>query len=90
MREAEEVGVQYLNFVFYGTGSDYLSVSVKAHQDLLSYLSVWQEQYWLDSYINIMTHLQCVKFTRVITQQTENVLTVCRHALLFHQTCLRA
>ena len=66
--DAERAGVQYLNFVFHGVGNDYLSVSVKAHQDLLSYLSARREQYWLDSYINIMRYLQTVDFTRVIAQ----------------------
>ncbi|WNC71540.1 polysaccharide deacetylase family protein [Thalassotalea psychrophila] len=46
------------NFTFHGIGGDHLSVSTKAHQELLSYLADNQDIYWVDTYRNISLHIK--------------------------------
>ena len=43
-----------INLIFHGVGGDYLSVSKDAHAQLLAFLANNQDQYWVDSYLNIM------------------------------------
>ena len=47
---------QLINILFHGVGGDYLSVSQAAHNELLAYLYQQKEDYWVDSFINIMNH----------------------------------
>jgi len=44
-----------LNILFHGVGGDYLSISTKAHDELLQFLAENRETYWVDTYLNIMT-----------------------------------
>lgn len=46
------------NILFHGVGGDYLSVSNKAHDELLQYLSDNRETLWVDTYMNIMNHVK--------------------------------
>lgn len=45
------------NFTFHGVGGDYLSVSREAHDALLAHLAAHPDRYWVDSFINIMRHV---------------------------------
>ncbi len=46
-----------LGIVFHGVGGDYLSVSARAHEELLRFLAENRDIYWIDTYLNIMTHV---------------------------------
>lgn len=46
------------NFTFHGVGGDHLSVSEEAHEALLHHLAAHPERFWVDSFINIMTHVE--------------------------------
>lgn len=43
-----------VNILFHGVGGDYLTVSTRAHDALLEFLAKNKDDYWVDSYINIM------------------------------------
>ena len=43
-----------VNIIFHGVGGDYLTISNDAHKELLSFLDQNRNDYWVDSYINIM------------------------------------
>lgn len=45
-------------FTFHGIGGDYLSVSAEAHQELLRYLAAHKDEYWTDTFLNIMKHVK--------------------------------
>jgi peptidoglycan/xylan/chitin deacetylase (PgdA/CDA1 family) len=47
-----------INFTFHGIGGDYLTVSTKAHEELLAYLAAHRRQVWTDTFINIMRHVK--------------------------------
>jgi len=47
-----------LNILFHGVGGDHLSVSTEAHAGLLQFLDENSEIYWVDTYINIMSHVR--------------------------------
>lgn len=47
-----------LNILFHGVGGDYLSVSTEAHAELLQFLAEHRQTYWVDTYLNIMQHVQ--------------------------------
>lgn len=46
------------NFTFHGIGGDHLSVSKKAHQELLDYLVKNKDIYWVDTYRNISLYVK--------------------------------
>ncbi|WP_394493696.1 polysaccharide deacetylase family protein [Shewanella sp. ENK2] len=46
------------NIIFHGIEGDYLTVSNQAHKELLQYLADNQDILWVDSYLNIMQHVQ--------------------------------
>lgn len=49
-----------VNMLFHGVGegdSHPLKVTKQAHDELLEYLAANQDKYWVDSYLNIMTHV---------------------------------
>ncbi|PKI13882.1 polysaccharide deacetylase family protein [Colwellia sp. 12G3] len=46
------------NFTFHGVGSDHLSVSKHAHQELLDYLVNNKAIYWVDTYRNISLYVK--------------------------------
>lgn len=55
--EAEAAqGTKLFNIIFHGIGGDYLTVSTDAHEQLLKYLAINREDFWVDSYINIMKY----------------------------------
>ena len=55
--EAEAAkGTKLYNIVFHGIGGDYLTVSAEAHEQLLQHLANNREEFWVDSYINIMRY----------------------------------
>ncbi len=49
-------GTRLYNIIFHGIGGDYLTVSTEAHEQLLQFLAENQEEFWVDSYINIMKY----------------------------------
>ena len=49
------------NFTFHGVGDDYLSVSSKAHQELLDFLVKNKNIYWVDTYRNISLYITRIK-----------------------------
>ena len=46
------------NITFHGVGGDHLSVSTKAHEELLRYLADNADTYWVDTFINIMQYVK--------------------------------
>lgn len=56
VEEAAERGTM-ANFTFHGVGGDYLMVSEAAHTALLDHLAAHPERFWVDSFVNIMTHV---------------------------------
>lgn len=50
-------GVKLVNLIFHGIGGDHLSVKAEEHEKLLEYLSANSDQYWVDTYLNIMRHV---------------------------------
>lgn len=54
-RAAEEYSL--INIIFHGIGGDYLTVDTEAHDQLLQYLSVTDDIYWTDTYLNIMRYV---------------------------------
>ena len=55
--ESETGKTQLINIVFHGVGGDYLMVSKQAHDELLEYLADNHDNYWVDSYVNIMNYV---------------------------------
>jgi hypothetical protein len=47
-----------VNFTFHGIGGDYLSISADAHQELVRFLAEHRDQYWTDTFLNIMVHVK--------------------------------
>src|SRR3546814_11303762 len=47
-----------VNFTFHGIGGDHLSVSTAAHEELLDYLSRHRDEYWVDTFIDIMRYVR--------------------------------
>ncbi len=45
------------NIIFHGVGGDYLTVSEKAHAELVKHLADNRKLYWTDTYLNIMKHV---------------------------------
>jgi peptidoglycan/xylan/chitin deacetylase (PgdA/CDA1 family) len=52
-----------VNLTFHGIGGDYLAVSAEAHEELVKFLADHRDEYWTDTFLNIMQH---VKTTRAI------------------------
>lgn len=46
-----------VNFTFHGVGGDHLSISAKAHQQLVDYLAA-NPQYWTAPFIELMQHVK--------------------------------
>ncbi|SFG76795.1 Polysaccharide deacetylase [Duganella sp. CF458] len=59
----KEQGAQggVVNLVFHGVGGDYLAVSDEAHDELLCFLAAHRDQYWTDTYLNIVRHQRGAK-----------------------------
>lgn len=48
-------------YTFHGIGGDYLSVSVAAHEELLDWLVANGDEIWVDTFANIMTHVNAAQ-----------------------------
>lgn len=46
-----------VNIIFHGIGGDHIAVSSAAHQELIEFLAANRNQYWTDTYLNIMTYV---------------------------------
>jgi len=45
-----------LNLTFHGIGGDYLTVSKEAHEELVRFLAAHKDEYWTDTFLNIMKY----------------------------------
>jgi len=45
-----------LNLTFHGIGGDYLAVSKEAHEELVRFLAAHKDEYWTDTFLNIMKY----------------------------------
>ena len=50
-------GTKLFNILFHGIGGDYLTVSCKAHEELLEFLAENRKIFWVDSYLNISKYM---------------------------------
>lgn len=57
VKEAAAKGTM-ANFTFHGIGGDHLSISNKAHEELLKYLADNKDVYWTDTFVNIMKYVK--------------------------------
>ena len=57
VEEAARKGTM-VNFTFHGIGGDYLAVSEAAHEELLDYLSMHEDVYWVDTFVDIMKYVR--------------------------------
>lgn len=57
VKEAKAKGTM-INFTFHGIGGDHLAVSREAHAELLAYLANHKDDYWVDTFVNIMTYVK--------------------------------
>ena len=46
------------NITFHGIGGDYLAVSTSAHATLLAHLAAHRDDYWTDTFLNIMNYVK--------------------------------
>ena len=54
LQSAKNQQRKLVNIIFHGVGGDYLTISNDAHKELLDFLDQHRDDYWVDSYINIM------------------------------------
>ena len=57
VKQAEERGTM-IAFTFHGIGGDHLSVSMQAHEELVRFLAAHRQEYWTDTFLNIMKHVR--------------------------------
>jgi peptidoglycan/xylan/chitin deacetylase (PgdA/CDA1 family) len=50
-----------VNFTFHGINGDYLNTSNSAHQELLAFLAAHRDQYWTDTFVNIVRYVRAQK-----------------------------
>ncbi|MGN0921037.1 MAG: polysaccharide deacetylase family protein [Cellvibrio sp.] len=60
VKEAAAKGTM-VNFTFHGVGGDHMAVSAEAHQALVDYLVKNKDIYYVDTFVNIMTHVKKVQ-----------------------------
>ncbi|NZA25691.1 polysaccharide deacetylase family protein [Luteimonas sp. SJ-92] len=60
VEQAARVGGM-VNFTFHGIGGDHLAVSTRAHDELLEHLAAHPDIYWVDTFLEIMTHVRDVR-----------------------------
>ncbi len=62
----EEAGrrATMINFTFHGVGGDYITTTNKAHEELLAYLAAHRDEYWTDTFINIMKYVKAQQALR--------------------------
>jgi len=56
----KEAGVKgtMVNFTFHGIGGDHLQISSAAHAELLQFLASHKNEYWTDTFLNLMEHVK--------------------------------
>lgn len=56
----KEAGVKgtMVNFTFHGIGGDHLQISSAAHAELLQFLASHKNEYWSDTFLNLMEHVK--------------------------------
>lgn len=47
-----------VNFTFHGIGGDHLQISAAAHAELLQFLASHKDEYWTDTFLNLMLHVK--------------------------------
>ncbi|WP_430457748.1 polysaccharide deacetylase family protein [Rheinheimera sp.] len=47
-----------VNFTFHGIGDDHLQISSAAHAELLQFLASHKNEYWTDTFLNLMEHVK--------------------------------
>lgn len=57
VKQARERGTM-IAFTFHGIGGDHLSVSSQAHEELVRFLAAHRQEYWTDTFLNIMKHVR--------------------------------
>jgi hypothetical protein len=57
VKQAGERGTM-IAFTFHGIGGDHLSVSTQAHEELVRFLAAHRQEYWTDTFLNIMKHVR--------------------------------
>ncbi|QGZ40370.1 peptidoglycan/xylan/chitin deacetylase (PgdA/CDA1 family) [Pseudoduganella flava] len=57
VKQAGERGTM-IAFTFHGIGGDYLTNSSAAHEELVRYLAEHRDEYWIDTFLNIMRHVK--------------------------------
>lgn len=57
VKEAGAKGTM-VNFTFHGIGGDHLRVSAAAHAELLQFLATHKDEYWTDTFLNLMEHVK--------------------------------
>ena len=50
-------GTRLFSILMHGVGGDYLAITAEAHEELLAFLADNPDDYWVDTYINIMTYV---------------------------------
>ena len=55
-----------INFTFHGIGGDYITTSNKAHEELLAFLAAHRDEYWTDTFLNIMKYVKAQQAARGI------------------------
>ncbi len=57
VKEAGTKGTM-VNFTFHGIGGDHLQISAAAHAELLQFLAAHKDEYWTDTFLNLMLHVK--------------------------------
>ena len=57
VKAAGEKGTM-VNFTFHGIGGDHLQISAAAHAELLQFLASHKDEYWTDTFLNLMLHVK--------------------------------
>lgn len=57
VKEAGTKGTM-VNFTFHGIGGDHLQISSAAHAELLQFLTTHKNEYWTDTFLNLMDHVK--------------------------------
>lgn len=47
-----------VNILFHGIGGDHLSVDAEEHRKFIDYLAARKNEYWVDTYLNIMSYVK--------------------------------
>jgi len=57
VKDAGEKGTM-VNFTFHGIGGDHLQIPAAAHAELLQFLAAHKDEYWTDTFLNLMLHVK--------------------------------